>query len=67
MALDKGGAEAQGSRMSDLAVFLLSLMGGVWGTIAGMFVFHHKTQKEFQAVTFLIMLLNLGIVYRLLA
>jgi len=66
--LDKAAAKAHGSRISELTIFFLSLIGGVWGTIAGMFLFRHKTRKaDFQAVVFLIMLLNLAFLYRLLA
>jgi len=67
MLLDKAAAKAHGSRISELTIFFLSLIGGVWGTIAGMFLFHHKTSKpDFQAVIFFIMLLNLALLYYLL-
>lgn len=67
MLLDKAAAKAHGSRMSELTIFFLSLIGGVWGTIAGMFLFNHKTRKtDFQAIIILIMLLNLALVYYLL-
>jgi len=68
MLLDKAAAKAHGSRISELTIFFLSLIGGVWGTIAGMFIFHHKTAKPgFQAVIFLIMLLDLALLYHFLA
>jgi len=68
MLLDKTAAKAHGWRLSELTIFFLSLIGGVWGTIAGMFLFHHKTAKpDFQAVIFLIMLLNLALLYHLLS
>jgi len=68
MLLDKAAAKAHGSRISELTVFFLSLVGGVWGTMAGMFLFRHKTSKPgFQAVIFFIMLLNLALLYYLLA
>jgi len=68
MLLDKAAAKAHSSRISELTIFFLSLIGGVWGTIAGMFLFRHKTAKpDFQAVIILIMLLNLALLYYLLA
>lgn len=52
MALDKAAARAHGSRISDSTVFLLSSIGGVRGTVAGMLLFRHETRKpEFQAAT----------------
>jgi len=64
MPLEKAAAKAHGSRISELTVFFLSLIGGVWGTVAGMFFFRHKTRRpSFQMVIFLIMLLNLALLY----
>ena len=68
MLLDKAAAKARGSRISELTIFFLSLIGGVRGMVAGMFLFRHKTAKPgFQAVIFLIMLLNLALLYHFLA
>lgn len=67
MLLDKAAAKVHGSRVSELTIFFLSLIGGVWETIAGMFLFHRKTAKpDFQAVITLIMPLNLATLHHLL-
>jgi len=68
MLLDKAATKAHGWRLSELTIFVLFLIGGVWGTMAAMSLFHHKTAKpDFQAVIFLIMILNLVLLHRLLA
>jgi len=43
--LDEAAAKVHGSRISELTIFLLSSIGGVWGTIAGTLLFYDKTAK----------------------
>jgi len=67
MAIDKAAAMDHSSRISETSIHIVSLIGSVWATIAGMFLFHHKTRKtEFQGVVAFIALLNLLLLYRLL-
>ena len=51
MFLDKAAAKAHGSRVGEFTIFFLSLIGGVWDTIADMVLFRHKRRKpHFQVV-----------------
>lgn len=45
MGLDKQKAVRHAFRIPEAVLFLFSLIGGSAGTLAGMFVFHHKTRK----------------------
>lgn len=44
MGIDKGRARKQQWRISEKTLFLTSLLGGSVGSLAGMYVFHHKTK-----------------------
>lgn len=45
MGIDKKKAKYGKWRISESALFMLVLLGGGFGGIAGMYVFRHKTQK----------------------
>ena len=45
MFIDKRRAIKEEWRISENTLFILVLLGGSIGGIAGMYVFHHKTQK----------------------
>ena len=44
MGVDKNRARKQAWRISEKALFLVSLIGGSLGTWAGMYAFRHKTK-----------------------
>lgn len=45
MFIDKKKAEKNRWRIKESTLLILALIGGSIGVIAGMYVFHHKTQK----------------------
>ena len=45
MWLDKRKAKKGAWRIPEKTLFIIAAIGGGIGTTAGMFVFHHKTQK----------------------
>jgi len=45
MGIDKALAASRSSRVSERSLWSLALLGGFLGTVAGGFVFHHKTSK----------------------
>jgi len=58
--IDKSRATRGAERIRERKLFLLSLIGGVFGGILGMLMFHHKTRKGgFKAVMFVILVLDL--------
>lgn len=42
---DKHQAKVKGWRTSELTLFIILIIGGGIGGIAGMYIFHHKTKK----------------------
>ena len=44
MGMDKSRARNQGWRIPEKTLFLLSLLGGSLGSLAGMYLFRHKTR-----------------------
>ena len=44
MGIDKRKAKKGARRISEASLFITALLGGSIGSIAGMLVFHHKTQ-----------------------
>lgn len=44
MGIDKSRARNQGWRIPEKTLFLLSLLGGSLGSLAGMYLFRHKTR-----------------------
>ena len=45
MGLDKHKAKMAERRIPENTLFIFTILGGGVGTIAGMYVFHHKTKK----------------------
>ena len=45
MGLDKHKAKMEERRIPENTLFTFTVLGGGVGTIAGMYVFHHKTKK----------------------
>ena len=44
MGVDKWKARKQAWRIPEKTLFLISILGGSIGSIAGMYTFHHKTK-----------------------
>ena len=44
MGLDKKRARNQAWRIPEKTLFFLSIIGGSLGSVAGMYLFHHKTR-----------------------
>jgi uncharacterized membrane protein YsdA (DUF1294 family) len=63
MGLDKYLARASSIRIPESIIFVLSLLGGVPGTLLGLNIFGHKTRKaSFQFMLLLIAAVQCGIV-----
>jgi uncharacterized membrane protein YsdA (DUF1294 family) len=63
MGLDKSLASSPAMRIPETTIFMLSLLGGVPGTLLGIHVFKHKTRKAaFQFVLLLIVAAQCGVV-----
>ena len=59
MGLDKHKAKMADRRIPENTLFMFTILGGGVGTIAGMYVFHHKTKKmKFKVGMPLILILN---------
>lgn len=58
MFIDKRKAMKGKWRISESALFVLVLLGGGIGGIAGMYVFHHKTKKLKFTIGFPVILLT---------
>lgn len=52
MALDKFKAERARWRIPEKTLFMITLLGGGIGTIAGMYLFRHKTKKLYFTIGF---------------
>ena len=60
MGLDKHKAKMAERRIPENTLFMFTILGGGIGTIAGMYVFHHKTKKmKFKVVMPLILILEI--------
>ncbi len=46
MGIDKHQAKMSNRRIPENTLFMFTVLGGGVGTIAGMYVFHHKTKKR---------------------
>lgn len=44
MCVDKYKAKMHKWRISEKTLFLIAFLGGAWGSLAGMYIFHHKTK-----------------------
>lgn len=61
MGIDKHKAKKGAFRISEASLFVTALLGGSIGSVAGMLVFHHKTQHwYFQAFMPLIALVQMA-------
>ena len=61
MGIDKYKAKKGAYRISEASLFITALLGGSIGSVAGMLVFHHKTQHwYFQVFMPLITLLQMA-------
>lgn len=52
MGIDKQKAKKMQWRIPEKTLFLITLFGGGIGTIAGMYVFRHKTKKKYFTIGF---------------
>ena len=60
MGLDKHKAKMAERRIPENTLFMFTILGGGVGTIAGMYVFHHKTKKmKFKVGIHLILILEI--------
>ena len=50
MAMDKSKARHHVWRIPEKTLFLVSILGGSAGTLAGMYLFHHKTKHWYFVV-----------------
>lgn len=58
MFIDKEKAKRGAWRISEKALFIITLLGGGIGTIAGMYIFRHKTKKLNFVVGFPVILIT---------
>lgn len=65
--IDKRKAIKDKWRIKESSLHLVSFAGGVYGSIAAMFVFHHKIKKiKFCIITALALILNTFILVRII-
>lgn len=58
MGIDKFKAQRGSWRISEKALFTLTFLFGGFGTIAGMYVFRHKTKKLYFTIGFPVILIS---------
>ena len=58
MFIDKQKAKHGSWRIPEKTLFLFTLLGGGFGTIAGMYIFKHKTRKLYFTVGFPVILIS---------
>ena len=64
---DKKQAIKKKSRIPEIVLFTLSMIGGSYGTLIGMILFHHKTKKiNFQILIPIFIILNTLIYIKIL-
>lgn len=64
--IDKQKSKKGRWRIQENTLHILSYIGGVYGSIASMLFFHHKTKKpDFVIITIIALLLNLYVLYKL--
>ncbi len=67
MWIDKRKARKGKYRISEKMLLTPGLLGGIFGILIGMKLFHHKTRKNsFRIPAFILLALNLIIIYWLL-
>lgn len=52
MGIDKSKARRGAWRIKEATLFVVSILGGSVGTLAGMYVFRHKTKKWYFIIGF---------------
>ena len=52
MGLDKWKAKHDAWRIPEKSLFIITVLGGGIGTIAGMYIFRHKTKKTYFTIGF---------------
>ena len=57
MGIDKRKAKKMQWRIPEKTLFLLTVLGGGIGTIAGMYTFRHKTKKKYFTIGFPVILI----------
>ncbi|WP_312815856.1 DUF1294 domain-containing protein [Sedimentibacter sp.] len=64
--IDKQKSKKDRWRIQEKTLHTLSYIGGVFGSIASMLLFHHKTKKpDFVIITIIALMLNLFVLYKL--
>ena len=58
MLIDKLKAERGSWRIPEKTLFMITLLGGGIGTIAGMYLFRHKTKKLYFTIGFPVILIS---------
>ena len=67
MGLDKNFAIKKKYRVPEMTLLTISFIGGCFGSVLGMFLFHHKTKKwKFRILIPLSIIVNLFVLYYLL-
>jgi len=67
MGLDKKRAKEGGWRIPEKTLFLVSFLGGSLGTLAGMYIFRHKTRHWYFVVGMpLILVFHLALAWLML-
>lgn len=58
MFIDKQKAKRGAWRIPEKSLFILTMLGGGFGTIAGMYLFRHKTKKLYFTIGFPVILIT---------
>lgn len=58
MLIDKQKAKHGAWRIPEKTLFIITLLGGGFGTIAGMYLFRHKTKKLYFTIGFPVILIT---------
>lgn len=58
MLIDKQKAKSGAWRIPEKSLFIITLLGGGFGTIAGMYLFRHKTKKLYFTIGFPVILIT---------
>lgn len=58
MLIDKQKAKRGAWRIPEKSLFIITLLGGGIGTIAGMYLFRHKTKKMYFTIGFPVILIS---------
>lgn len=62
--IDKLKAKFHHQRISEMVLLNLSVFGGVYGALTGMYLFHHKTRKKlFKVVNFTCLIIYTFLIY----